>query len=315
MSSVLRLALSSLLLAPAVLASEGEAVTGGSGTGAAAAWPAEHWGYEGSAAPHFWDEVDPKANAMCASGTHQSPINLMDEETTKVIIEKPTGDVAVSWKNINGTGFVTFANLGHTLQVGTFPSKDTTVGGKTANPSTITYKDKTFTLLQFHFHTPSEHHVMNKFSPMEVHFVHATTSGELAVLGIFLELSETNTPSPFLAQMMPLMNQVKNNQDATPLDGVNINTALTEAGNLANGFYTYGGSLTTPKCAEGVHWIVAKNSIRMSNTQWNAFKQWMGYSARQTQRRLTADDLESGASQALVPGFMVIASIVAQLLF
>ncbi|WP_420635655.1 carbonic anhydrase family protein [Candidatus Palauibacter sp.] len=36
-------------------------------------------------------------------------------------------------------------------------------------------------LVQFHFHLPSEHTVDGAASPMEVHFVHAAEEGDLAV--------------------------------------------------------------------------------------------------------------------------------------
>jgi carbonic anhydrase len=39
-------------------------------------------------------------------------------------------------------------------------------------------------LLQFHFHTPSEHLLDGKPFPMEAHFVHVDSDGRLAVIGV-----------------------------------------------------------------------------------------------------------------------------------
>ena len=38
-----------------------------------------------------------------------------------------------------------------------------------------------YDLLQFHFHTPSEHRVAGRSFPMEIHFVHRNARGQLAV--------------------------------------------------------------------------------------------------------------------------------------
>ncbi len=52
---------------------------------------------------------------------------------------------------------------------------------------TLTVGDASFNLAQFHFHSPSEHTVQGKHYPMEVHFVHQSSSGALAVIGVFIE--------------------------------------------------------------------------------------------------------------------------------
>ena len=49
---------------------------------------------------------------------------------------------------------------------------------------------KKYKLLQFHFHTPSEHRLRDESFPMEVHFVHKDDDGKLAVVGIFFNLDD-----------------------------------------------------------------------------------------------------------------------------
>ena len=49
-----------------------------------------------------------------------------------------------------------------------------------------------FSLLQFHFHLPSEHTVEGESSPMEVHFVHQAEEGDLAVIGVFMDAGEAH---------------------------------------------------------------------------------------------------------------------------
>lgn len=52
-------------------------------------------------------------------------------------------------------------------------------------------------LLQFHFHTPSEHTLDGKHLAMEAHLVHKNLeTGNLAVLGVFIEVQ----PGTWLVQ-------------------------------------------------------------------------------------------------------------------
>lgn len=54
----------------------------------------------------------------------------------------------------------------------------------------ITIGNKYLELLQFHFHTPSEHALDGRRLPMEVHMVHKDLyTGALAVLAVMLERS------------------------------------------------------------------------------------------------------------------------------
>ena len=69
---------------------------------------------------------------------------------------------------------------GHTMQINYRPDSGITVGGKR------------YELLQFHFHSPSEHSVAGRWAAMEVHFVHQRADGELAVVGVLIEVGQEN---------------------------------------------------------------------------------------------------------------------------
>ena len=61
----------------------------------------------------------------------------------------------------------------------------------------------TYTLAQFHTHTPSEHTVAGRYYDMEMHFVHtATVDGvkKLAVIGVFFEKGDSSPR--FIRQLM-----------------------------------------------------------------------------------------------------------------
>merc|ERR1712087_588575 len=67
----------------------------------------------------------------------------------------------------------TIMNNGHTVQINIDPSNDCKVN----------IKGNVFKLVQFHFHTPSEHTVDSQQFDMEMHLVHVNEKSEIAVLG------------------------------------------------------------------------------------------------------------------------------------
>ncbi|MEY9833609.1 carbonic anhydrase [Sinorhizobium fredii] len=106
-----------------------------------------HWSYEGEEGPEHWGSLS-KENGACSAGSQQSPIDITGA------IKADIPDLATDWKS-GGT----ILNNGHTIQV-------KAAGG------TLKRGHKTYELVQYHFHAPSEHLVDGKNFPMEVHFVH-----------------------------------------------------------------------------------------------------------------------------------------------
>jgi carbonic anhydrase len=286
--ALLCLLATSLSMAPvAIAAGGGGAAAPTTSEPVEESWPAHHWGYEGSGAPHFWDETEPEKFALCANGKIQSPINFNDPETKSFVTEKARSLVGISWPTAVGNETMKFTNLGHTVQVGPFPT------GFNTN-----YKSQTFKVAQFHFHSPSEHHVGNDFSPLEVHFVHKTDAGALGVIGIMIDIADDNTPSDFLQTLVDLMPSIAAEGESTPVALLNITTLMAEVNSLNSGFYTYDGSLTTPPCTEGVNWMVAKDRLKMSGAQFNAFRKTIRYSTRQTQRRAFGEEIDHYADHS-----------------
>ena len=108
------------------------------------------FGYHGLKGPTNWFGINPEANALCAKGTNQSPIDV----TASTCGPKSANPVFRVPAVPEGAEFL---NLGTTVEV-------------VAN-GTLVNGDKTYNLVQFHFHTPSEHSIDGKYYPMEVHFV------------------------------------------------------------------------------------------------------------------------------------------------
>ena len=114
-------------------------------------------------------------------------------------------------------------------------------------------------LLQLHAHAPSEHTVNGQHFPLEMHFVHQTPSGRLAVVGFLFQLGDHNG---WLDQY--LTNNLPQNA-SVPRKPVSLEGVYPS---LAQGaFAQYSGSLTTPGCLEGAVWHVYLTPLEASAEQ------------------------------------------------
>ncbi len=201
-----------------------------------------HWTYEGDEGPAHWDDLCLGYSA-CA-GSSQSPIN----------IQQATADANLSpiVENYHPSA-IHILNNGHTEQF----SYD---GG-----SDITFNGQTYSLLQFHSHTPSEHTVNGVSYPMEIHLVHKNAAtGQLAVIGIlFEEGAENELLKKFTDHLPATKDAVYEAADTYDI------ASLLPAGNA---YYTYAGSLTTPPCSEIVTWLVLKDHATASLAQIHAIE-------------------------------------------
>lgn len=234
---LLAIAASTLLtLAPSVLAGEG----------------APHWGYGGAGNPTQWGSIS-KDFAACELGRDQSPINLEN-----AIASKPA-NISFDYK----PSPLSVVNNGHTIQV------------NYAEGSTVTIDGQKYALLQFHFHTPSEHAVNAKASAMELHLVHRNAAGQLAVVGVMLNKGKAN----------PLIEEVWQNIPASGKTNT-VSDRLIDASGLLpirKAYYSYDGSLTTPPCSEGVKWNVFVEPMTISEEQIEAFEKLYQVDARPLQ--------------------------------
>lgn len=128
----------------------------------------------------------------------------------------------------------------------------------------ITIKGYKYELQQFHFHRHSEHKINGEYSTMEIHFVHKSSTGAYAVLGILVKNGEVNPSLQVLFNASPShkgINSVPNY--------LNLSTLLPKD---ISSYYTYSGSLTTPNLDltpnQGpLTWVLFKNTISLSPSQ------------------------------------------------
>lgn len=205
--------------------------------------------YEGLRGPDHWSELCLQSEC---GGAQQSPINLAG-----ATVDAALTALALDYK----PSAVHIKHNGHTEQFAYDAGSSITLGGET-------YK-----LLQYHFHTHSEHAIDGHSYPMEVHLVHKNeATGKLAVIGIMFEEGAENA---FLAQFMP---HLPAHADETYNDPATY--TIADVLPAAAGYYTYAGSLTTPPCSEIVTWIVMKTPVEASAAQLQQFETLMHENAR-----------------------------------
>ena len=195
-----------------------------------------HWTYEGEEGPSHWGDLDP-AYEMCGTGKNQSPIDIAspgEEDLANIVFHYQPSEVNI-------------LNNGHTVQV----NYDT--------GSYIELDGIRYDIAQFHYHAPSEHEIDGKSFPAELHLVHRSADGKLAVVGLLLQEGAANaTFDPFINNLPPETSDVK---DA----GARINAMDFLPGIQTT--YRYSGSLTTPPCSEGVSWLVMTTPVELSSAQ------------------------------------------------
>lgn len=207
------------------------------------------WDYT---APNDWGNIKADYH-LCKKGTRQSPIDIT---TTKLArLSHIKFDYRKGPKNI--------FNNGHTIQVNMNKGNYIVVSGKR------------YELLQFHFHSPSEHTVDGKPTDMVAHFVHKAKDGELAVVAVLFKACQENDTIAQIWRRLP--------------DEAGVQKKLSRRINVLKmfprnrGYYQYSGSLTTPPCSEGVKWMVLKNTVPISDAQVKSFSDLIPNNARPVQ--------------------------------
>mmetsp|Transcript_16797 Transcript_16797/g.29481 ORF Transcript_16797/g.29481 Transcript_16797/m.29481 type:complete len:436 (-) Transcript_16797:80-1387(-) len=211
-----------------------------------------------------WDHTDIPAWSqkypMCAARS-QSPIDISTGSVDSSKSQQTLNDF-MKYNSVNGREIV---HNGHVMQVN-------------GNFGLFSLPDGDYEVKQFHFHFPAEHSVNGQLGAGEMHIVHqrkgASGTDGLAVLGIILEEQATvanGIPEiKMLSQLGFGSDLPENGSKSEVLGNVDLNAFKSE---ISSGFYHYEGSLTTPPCAEGVHWYVAKKAAPVTRQMINTFKE------------------------------------------
>jgi carbonic anhydrase len=206
-----------------------------------------HWDYK---AADSWAALSPEF-AACGTGKQQSPIDLQPvrAEATDIVFQyTPTPGV--------------IKDNGHTYQVDLEPGSSIVIDGERYN------------LLQFHVHAPSEHKVAGEQYAMEVHLVHKSPAGGLAVVGVLVDRGAANAGLATAWKKLPRPG--RSEKLKKPFNPVSL---LPEDRSL----YRYSGSLTTPPCSEGVVWNVLRHTVSHDSREIDVVRARFGDTARPVQ--------------------------------
>jgi len=208
------------------------------------------WAYSGAAGPAHWGDLS-QEYALCSTGLNQSPIDIVQT------VRKDLGPLVFAYQSAP----LSVVNNGHAIQANHKAG------------SFIKVQGKLYKLLQYHFHSPSENTHRGKPYDMELHLVHKSEQGELAVVGVFMRQGAANqlvqtlwdNLNPKVAQSRNLPHLLVNPVDLLPYNG---------------SYYHFKGSLTTPPCSQDVQWYLLKDSIEVSAAQIEKFVGIIGHNAR-----------------------------------
>lgn len=221
---------------------------------AVAVGDSSHWSYEGPSGPGEWGSLSTQYRS-CALGKTQSPIAISD--ATAIKSDLPPIDFHYK------SSALQIIDNGHTIQVNYEPGSYISVG------------PEQYSLVQFHFHRPSEEELNGRHYDMVAHLVHQDGAGRLAVVAVLLTAGRANSLISLLWEHLPKAKETETRAS------LKIDLADLLPANLA--YYMYRGSLTTPPCSEGVTWFVLRDPMSVSAEQIDRFSNRYPMNARPVQ--------------------------------
>lgn len=192
------------------------------------------WSYGGATGPAQWASL--AAEYKACGGDAQSPIDIVGAEPDDTLDALDVSYRAVAVER-DTDQYVT------TLEV-----ED--AGGFAAG-------GQHYELVEFHFHTPSEHTIEGQSFAAEAHFVHDGDDAP-AVLAVMIEEGAENAA----------LKALPGSGGGGLQQQINPGALLPES----HAYYTYEGSLTTPPCTEGVRWFVLQEPLEASPAQIQQLK-------------------------------------------
>lgn len=214
------------------------------------------WGYSGATGPARWGQLS-REYAGCSTGRRQSPIDITSAAPTNLPIRF---DYRRSPLQVE--------NNGHTIRANVPPQNSISLGGSR------------FRLVQFHFHAPSEHTLRGRRFPMELHMVHESEAGKVAVLTGMIEEGAENPAYTTLFSVLP-----KEKGETVNVGRQLDPRSFLPANPTESARWVYTGSLTTPPCTEGVQFHVYRQPIGLSRAQIAQFVDIYDDNARPVQPR------------------------------
>jgi carbonic anhydrase len=230
------------------------------------------WGYSGARGPEHWGALSEKFK-IARDGKQQSPIDLRLKDAAS----KSLPPLRFDYRKER----ISAINNGHTIQHNEAPGSFLHIGSQS------------FALEQFHLHAPSEHTIDGKHFEMEIHFVHKSTDGKVAVVAVLMNVGAKDAVNVPRYKEIPQL----------PGERIEADDAYRNVLDLLpkdRRYLTYRGSFTTPPCTEGVRWIVMTSPVQVMPDAVAEFKRTIGPNNRPLQsingRRVLVDMARDGGN-------------------
>lgn len=259
-------------------------------------WP--HWAYQGAEGPEHWAELA-EDWAVCGTGEEQSPIDVtagvpfvarpttttaapagaeaeLPATTAKAPAKGavPGGSTTTTEPEWRGAPAEQEIRFDYRASAYTVVDTDHVVQVNVQDAGGVEIDGVRFTLTQLHFHTPSEHTLAGAAYPVEYHLVHTSERGEIAVVGVLVQLGATNeTLAPILSALPTGGATAAGTGTLDPAELLPPNRTMVR----------YNGSLTTPPCSQHVRWHLLLAPVQLSSAQVAALTAVHPGSARPTQ--------------------------------
>lgn len=210
--------------------------------------------YVGPNGPRKWGSISPTYSA-CSNGTFQSPINIVKSKCVPGQHLKPL-DIEYHF-TANATLVDNLFNVAMNYD---------------GNAGVLRLNGKNYTLIQMHWHSPSEHHLNGVRYAAELHLVHKSVDGEVTVIAVLYHYGH---PDPLLTKIQSKLEQlVKAAHRSTDKQAQVALGAITtkEIRKHSRKYYRYVGSFSTPPCTEGVIWNILGKVKSISKKQVDELK-------------------------------------------
>ncbi|KAK4757426.1 hypothetical protein SAY87_018727 [Trapa incisa] len=223
-------------------------------TAASATSPDIHevFSYSGAKGPDNWGHISPEFSA-CSSGTHQSPVNIVTNQT---VVNMGLSPLIRGYRPANAT----LVNNG--FNVGIFFNQDAGFVG---------IEGKNYSLKQMHWHTPSEHQINGIQYPAELQLFHQAEDGGIAVIAV---LYNYDKPDRFIGTIEGKLGE-QGKETCGEDQESHIALGVMDPKNIkrhTRRYYRYLGSTTTPPCTEQVIWNIHGKVRKISKEQVEALR-------------------------------------------
>ncbi|KAK2995195.1 hypothetical protein RJ640_026470 [Escallonia rubra] len=208
--------------------------------------------YSGAKGPNKWGSLSPLSKE-CSVGKLQSPIDIVKD---KVVVNKNLKPLIREYHPATAT----LDDNGFNVAV----SYKGSAGVMIAD-------GKNYSLVQMHWHSPSEHRINGVRLAAELHLVHKGDDGSITVLGILYHYGHAD---PVVHKIQKSLKKLAKEASAS-LTHAHIALGTFDTKQMRRSthkYYRYDGSFSTPPCTQNVIWHILAKVRSISRGQVKALK-------------------------------------------